>query len=430
MTRALLASLALVLGLLATARPAAAGKSTIAVLGLEVVEDGSGLDAKATQFAKELTDELRKRARGGVGPYALAPGSDKDLIELKLVSGCEDEGRECMAAIGADLATDRMLYGKVEKREKGYQVSLRLLNVATKASERSATEVIPFDEATGGGLTKWSKRLYGQMVGAGDQGTLLITVNAPAGVVRIDGQIKGNISGGKARIAGLAAGSYKLEIQADGFDAYATTIEVEGGAETPVEATLTKTAPAGSGSAAVTPPTPTPTPLPSTVTGAVSSDARPGGTQRALFWTSVVIAAGSATGMTVLGLKVRGADEDAKDDAIRAWQDAAGQQLDLDDACGDASDRLAGDAPNRMLLEDVDAACRTGKRDALLTNVLAGTTAAAAIAAVYFYYKGFVASKAPREGVAAARRRSSAPRVTVLPTFAPSTVGAGMRIDF
>ena len=73
----------------------------------------------------------------------LAPGSDKDLLELKMLSGCDQETKECMAGIGSDLATDRLLYGKVEKRDNGYQVSLKLLDVANKTFERSISDLGP-----------------------------------------------------------------------------------------------------------------------------------------------------------------------------------------------------------------------------------------------------------------------------------------------
>jgi hypothetical protein len=69
------------LAILLVASPAFAGKPSIAILGLEIVDDGS-MDAKATQFSEALTEALRQRARAGTGPYALAPGSDKNLIEM------------------------------------------------------------------------------------------------------------------------------------------------------------------------------------------------------------------------------------------------------------------------------------------------------------------------------------------------------------
>jgi hypothetical protein len=433
MIRRTLASFTFILGLFLLCGTAAAGKPTIAILGLEVIDDGSGIEPKTTQFSKELTEELRKRPKAGTGPYALAPGSDKDLLELKLLSGCESEGKDCMSAIGGDLAADRLLYGKVEKRSNGYQVSLKLLNVGAKTFERSISDIVPFGEATGANLASWGKKLYSKLTGATDQGTLVIKANVDRGTVYLDEQVKGNLSGGTARVAGLSEGKYKVAIEAEGHLRYEATVEVGGGGETVHEAELEKNAindgkggggvgPGGDGGGGS-----------EIITGSVSTDERPGGGYRAMFWTSLVLTAGSATGLTVFGLKVRGDDEEAKEAAIRAWQEDTGMQLDIGDACGDASGRLSGSPPSRDLLETVDDKCKKGERDALITNVFIGTTAVAAVATVFFYYKGYIASKQSRESANKTVKRTkkkSGPTLTFQPGVGPTEVTAGLRINF
>ncbi len=426
------AAFVFLLGLFAYGGTATAGKPTIGILGLEVIDDGSGIQAKTTQFAKELTEELRKRPKAGTGPFALAPGSDKDLLELKLLSGCDNEGKDCMAAIGADLATDRLLYGKIEKRDNGYQVSLKLLNVGTKSFERSISDIVPFGEATGANLTSWGKKLYAKLTGVTDQGTLIIKANVERGTIYLDDQVKGNLSGGQARIAGLSEGKYKLSIESEGHLRYEANIEIGPGADTSHQADLEKNLIKGGGEGkdegGVG------GPGGGIVTGTVSTDERPGGGYRALFWASLVVTAGSATGMTVFGLKVRGSDEEAKEIAIRDWQDETMMQLDLDDACSDAETRLTGqNVESRSLLESVDDKCTTGKRDALLSNIFIGTTAVAAVATVFFYYKGYVASKTSSEAAnktVVRRKKKSKTTVTVAPLVSPTQVGAGMRVDF
>ncbi len=421
------------------ARVAQAGKPTIGILGLEVIDDGGGIDAKTTQFAKELTEALRQRPKTGTGPYALAPGSDKDLLEMKLLSGCENEGKDCMAQIGADLGADRLLFGKIEKRSNGYQVSLKLLNVASKTNERSISDIVPFAESTGANLASWGKKLYAKLTGATDQGTLIVKANVDRGTVYLDGQVKGNLSGGTARIAGLSEGKYDLAIEAEGHLRYEAKVNVGAGEDTTHEAELEKNAikvggdgvggTGGSGGSGGSGPGGD-----GVISGSVSTDERPGGGYRALFWASLAATAGSATGMTVFGLKVRGSDEEAKETAIRDWQEASGMQLDLDDACADASDRLGGQGvPDRDLLVTVDDKCKAGKSHAMLANVFIGTTAVAAVATVYFYYKGYVASKQSTESVNAVgkkRQKRQKAVVTVVPTVTPNQVSAGVRIDF
>jgi hypothetical protein len=429
---------AFVLALAVAPQLASAGKPTVAILGLEVIDDGSGIDAKTTQFAKELTEELRKRPKAGTGPYALAPGSDKDLLELKLLSGCENEQKDCMAAIGSDLAADRLLFGKIEKRANGYQVSLKLLNIGTKAFEKSVSDIVPFSEATGANLTSWGKRLYAKLTGVTDQGTLVIKANVERGTVYLDDQVKGNLSGGQARIAGLSEGKYKIAIEAEGHLRYEASVDVGAGGETTHNADLEKNAihggTGGGDGGAGGGPGPGNSEI---ITGTVSTDERPGGGYRAMFWASLVLTAGSAVGTTVYGLKVRGSDKQEKEDAISDWQTSTMMMLDIKDACGDAERRLgAGGAPNEDGLSLVVDKCDQGQKDALVTNVFIGATAVAAVATVFFYYKGYVASKQSREAANSTvtkgkkKRKPTGPAVTFHPGVTPTEVTAGMRITF
>src|SRR5574338_163303 len=80
-----------------------AGKPSIAVLGLEVIDQNGTPTAADTQAAKELSDGLRARAKAGTGPYQLAPGSDKELIDQKLLNNCDSEAAACMSAIGNQI---------------------------------------------------------------------------------------------------------------------------------------------------------------------------------------------------------------------------------------------------------------------------------------------------------------------------------------
>jgi hypothetical protein len=396
---------------------AEAAKPTLAVLGLEVVDEGGGIDEKSTKLAKELTDALRQRAKVGSGPYALAAGSDKDLLEMKLLSGCESEADDCMASIGKELGAERVLYGKVQKRQGGYQVSLKLLNVASKKNEKSTSDLVPAAQATGPELTRWGKTFYNRLTGATDQGTLVVRANVDRGIVYLDGAVKGNLVGGTARIAGLSEGAYRLGVEADGHVRYEARVTVSGGQDTTHQAELETNALRGGAAPGGTDSR--------EVQGTVSSDDRPGGGSRALFWTSLVLTAGSATAMTVTGLQVRGSLLDDKNEAIRDWQR---DNMDMADqlAGSDACDKAPG-------LDDTEAvvkACDKGQTWALATNVLIGTTVVGAVATVLFYYKGYVEPRSANEGGSASLRPRKKSVVTVLPEVSPTTVGAGVRIDF
>src|SRR5574338_762699 len=105
-----------------------AGKPSIAVLGLEVIDQNGTPTAADTQAAKELSDGLRARAKAGTGPYQLAPGSDKELIDQKLLNNCDSEAAACMSAIGNQLGADVLMYGHLKKDGKQYVVSLKVLD--------------------------------------------------------------------------------------------------------------------------------------------------------------------------------------------------------------------------------------------------------------------------------------------------------------
>src|SRR5690348_12613709 len=86
----------------------ALAKPQIAVLGVEL--QGNDITPQDAQAAAELTQGLRARAKAGTGPYQLAPGSDKELIDEKMLKGCDSEAPACMASIGGDVNADWLIY--------------------------------------------------------------------------------------------------------------------------------------------------------------------------------------------------------------------------------------------------------------------------------------------------------------------------------
>ncbi len=428
------------LAVLAGAARAAHAKPTVAILGLEVVDNGGGVDEKSTKVAKDLTEALRNRAKVGTGPYALAPGSDKDLLEMKLLSGCDNEATACMASMGTELAADKLLYGKVEKQQGGFQVTLRLLDVSSKTNEKTTTDIIPTAESSGSDLQRWGKQLYNRLSGGSDQGTLLVKANVDRGTIYIDKQVKGSLVGGTARISGLSEGTHEIAIEAEGKLRYEAKVSVSGGEETTHNAELENNAikvtpphgGSGEGSGSGSDEHITGELGGSQISreGTVSQDEHPGRMSRALFWTSLVVTASSATGMTITGLQVRGPLREDKENAIRMWQTAhpGDSTLSGDDACTPAAN-LAG--MGDQLAAAVADKCDIGKRRALITNVLVGTTVIAAAATIVFYYKGYVqAEHESRTATSTSQRKKRSPSVVFAPTVSPDQVGAALQIDF
>src|SRR4051812_46752743 len=141
MTRALsLVCLALLMVVGSTSM--AFARPSVAVLGLEVSDPSGTPTAQDTHVAKELTDGLRGRAKAGTSQYQLAPGSDKELIDEKLLNNCDTEAKECMSAIGNQLGADILMYGKISKDAKGYTVVIKVLDVAKKQPLKNTIENI------------------------------------------------------------------------------------------------------------------------------------------------------------------------------------------------------------------------------------------------------------------------------------------------
>lgn len=236
-----------VLGLVAGVAPAAADsadKPKVAVLGLEVTDKGAGVDAATTQFAKTLSDAMRLRPGQGSGPYWLAQNSAREFIDLKAIAGCDDEGkdtkeardkyRECVARIGADLKTDYLVYGKVERDKSSYLVTVYLLRVSTKQIEQKIPESVPFDQSSGAEAVTWGKNIYGRLVGAATQGSIVVRSSAQRGTVLINNRPRGSLVAGELKIPNLPEGSYEVAVDAEGHPRYKQTITVVGGEEATV----------------------------------------------------------------------------------------------------------------------------------------------------------------------------------------------------
>lgn len=391
----------------------AEAKPSVAVLGIEVISKSGRVDAKTTNIAKKLTAELRRRASIGSGPYQLAPNSNKDLLELKLLSDCASEARGCMSKIGQDLKADRLLYGKLEALPgKGYQVSLNLLNVSKKTMERNTSDLIPLSDVGSSGIQKWARTLYNRLSGIPSQGSIVVKANVSSGTVSVDGEGKGSLSGGQLRISGVSAGSHKVRIESPGHEPFESEVVVTSGESSTVNATLTARAVGG------------------TAGGGSKKDKvkSPGSTARVLFWTSLVVTGLGATAVTVTGLQVRGSLKEDQEKAVRDWQNANGTELDQGNACSDAAGRPDSDTLAKAVVD----ACDAGKSRATLTNVFLGATVASALAAGYFYWKGYVKAKKGSSGEKMTRKsRSKRKRnVVVTPHVGPNHLGAGVAIEF
>jgi hypothetical protein len=132
----------------------------VAILGLESI-NAKGDDAVIVQV---MNTSMRAVAKVE-GPYGLAPHADKELIDEKLLANCASEAPACMASIGANLGADFLVYGHIEREKVGFDITLKLLDVAKKQNVRVASFLMPIAEAEAEGLDKWSRTAYLGVVG-------------------------------------------------------------------------------------------------------------------------------------------------------------------------------------------------------------------------------------------------------------------------
>ncbi len=258
MTRALsVTCLSLAVALLSATAEA---KPTVAVLGLEVsTPDNGQMDQQTTAAANNLTVALRDRVRSGSGPYDTAPGSDKELIDLKLLNECSSEAMPCMVKIGNDLGAKFMLYGHVAKASGTYRVSVTLLNVDNKSKGMSKSFDVPVADLTGGPKSKdtlvWARKIYGELTGETSQGTVIVRVTgADHGTLLVlengTWQPKGSITSGQGRTT-LPEGKYKIAVESEGFQRFESTVTVTSGQDSSIPVRLEAMPGVGGGSDAL-----------------------------------------------------------------------------------------------------------------------------------------------------------------------------------
>ncbi len=404
-------------------------KPMIAVLGLEVIDNGN-VDKETTRAAQRLAHELREQAKRPDGKYGFAPNSAKDLLELKLLSGCGDEGRTCMADIGKSLGADRLLYGKIERRKRGYQVSLKLLNTKTKQMEKTTSELIPAEDLKSSKINKWARSLYARLIGVPESGSLAVSTNVSKGTVYIDGVVAITLRDGSAKVLGLTEGTHVVTIEASGYVRYEAEVAITAGATENLSVSLSS---AGSGS------------------GGRDDDGDSGTLWKVGFFGGVLVTGALGSMIYYKGLEVEGKYEDAKTEAWLALtsDDECKGELDghggtcyeaitwdltpddkkVGDSCGRAAKLVLESESSRTTLDNFRDKCEDGDSAADRVNLFVAGTAIAALATAYLGYQGWVVhGGSNKERRAKAKRKRG--RVIVRPHLSEHSIGAGLSLDF
>lgn len=210
----------------------ASAKPKVAVLGLESLDK---TNAKASvDAAKAITEGLRAAANAG-GPYEVAPNSQREFLDEKIINQCESEQRECLLKIAGNFGATALVYGKIQlaDNKKNFQVSVSILD--GKGPGKPAVTTLPVSSSSAD-LQAAGRRIYNELVG--NTGTIMVRVKTSRGQVFINGELNGQLVDGEHRATSLPDGEYKVRIQADGFKRWDDTVRVKAGQITNVEPNL------------------------------------------------------------------------------------------------------------------------------------------------------------------------------------------------
>lgn len=231
-----------VLLVLLTGIGVASAKPKVAVLGLEQVDKAG---SKATQdAARAVTEGLRQASRAG-GPFD-ASDTQRELSDEKMLAGCgpdsrEAEERECVKKIAATLSVGAVVYGKIALTDgkKNLEVRVWLLNL-DRSAPKNAT-VTASASASAAELQGVGKKLYSELTGApppAATGGFSFKTKAPAGIVYINGEPRGQISSGEYKSPPLADGEYKIRVEAEGYKKLEDTVRVKNGQVSSIDVKL------------------------------------------------------------------------------------------------------------------------------------------------------------------------------------------------
>src|SRR5581483_627692 len=214
--------------LLPCAAALARAEPSVAVLGLEPIDVPEAL-------AQQLTDALRQRAAGTSGIRSV---QGKDLIEIKMVFGCDSENPTCMANAGRTLGADKLLYGTLKKaagkNNQNVIVSLKLLDVRSASVEKFVSTTVQKRELAAGTVNQSAARWFGDLVEVAKP-MLTVTSDPTGAAVTVDGASAGRTP---ITLRDLPAGQHLVTVTMPGRLPFTRNVELRPGGTHEVVAML------------------------------------------------------------------------------------------------------------------------------------------------------------------------------------------------
>jgi PEGA domain len=415
----------------------ASAKPKVAVLGVEVLDKTNV--KPSVDAARQITEGLRAAA-AAAGPYDIAPNSQREFLDEKIINQCEAEQRECLLKMANNFGAAALVYGKLQlaDNKKNYQITIFLLS-GDKNAAKPAITAVPVT-ASNADLVNAGKKIYNELVG--NTGTIMVRVDASGrGQVFINNELNGQLVGGEHRATAVTEGEHKVRIQVDGFKKWEDTVRVKAGQITNVEPKLQADAVAKVPTVQEDPEDKGSRPVkggddPYKLETRENTISKGGGGRTV--WKAVAIggaavAVGSGVFMILENSKIGDAEKAA--DTATSGTDLSVTKIGrfdfFPDCSEDASGIAASDMPMNKALDGRKAyadGCKAS-RNTKYAGVGLGVGLGVAILGAYMgFIRGEEASESPPQTGSTKRPRKQ--RFAVTPIVSPDGGGATMRIDF
>ncbi len=337
----------------------ARAESTISLLGVEAIDAPPDLASRLSEAIKNMVVHAPE--------FKLVSG--KNLDEIKLVFGCMEEKPDCMARAGHSMQVAKLLWGTLKKAPRGFNFTLKLLDVAGAHIEKFVSENIDPADLEGAGLQTMVEKLTASFF-AEKRGVIKIQCSLAGAQVTLGTQVIGLTEGEGFVIPDLLPGAVELQISKEGYSPWSNKVDVRGGQTTIVKVALAKISEKKKGVFPI-PTLPAASPVKRGISG-----------WKIALWSGAVATLGLAVGAIIAGKKVLDYQNDKEkllSTKYQAYQNAFGS-----DICSERQ----GWPPS-----DLKSTCDKGSNWAMLTNVLIVTAGLGAVVTgavflpLYYHYE-------------------------------------------
>jgi hypothetical protein len=184
---------------------------------LAIMSDTANEQAQALTVALKRVVERDKRYELGAGEFSLE-------VMVSAMDCAMPPSSQCLKTIGQKLKSERFIWGVMKKRGAEVSTRLELWENGRTAAESSLEYSTNLNDASDDVLLDLARKAFWEMVGV-PEGTLELTAGNVSGEVFVDGQRKGAVSRGSARLV-LSAGKHVVEVRARGHHAVSGTVTV------------------------------------------------------------------------------------------------------------------------------------------------------------------------------------------------------------